>query len=113
MLPEKHRLRKKKDIERVFAKGKSVFDSVCGARLRKGEAPQTRFAIVVGTKISKSAVVRNRLRRRIREIIHAKLSSIAPGFDVVMLVRPDAKNATFKDLEKRVLLVLRKARLLS
>jgi len=113
MLPAKHRLRRKTDIELVFAKGKNVFDPLCGARVRKTGLPETRFAVVVGTKVSKSAVVRNRLRRRVREIVHHRLSDIAMGYDAVFLVRSEAKAASFSDLEGHVLHTLRKAGLLS
>lgn len=112
MLPAKHRLRRKTDIELVFAKGKSVFDPLCGARFRKTDLPDTRFAVVVGTKVSKSAVVRNRLRRRVREVVHHRLSDIVGGYDVMLLVRSEAKAARFPDLEAHVTHTLRKAGLL-
>ncbi|MBI4591974.1 ribonuclease P protein component [Candidatus Uhrbacteria bacterium] len=112
MLPAPYRLRKTKDIEQVFSGGKSVFDAVCGLRCRPNGQPVSRFAVVVGTKVSKSAVVRNRLRRRVRAILQKCRTDIAAGFDVVCLVRPDAKKATFRQLEDRLQASLRKARLL-
>lgn len=96
------------DIKRVFEKGKNVFDPICGARFLKTDRATSRFAVVVGTKISKSSVERNRIRRRVREIVHARLASAAPGFDVMLLVRPEAKKATFQELESHVETVLRK-----
>jgi ribonuclease P protein component len=112
MLPAKYRLRRKADIELVFAKGKNTFDPLCGARVRKTNLPETRFAVVVGTKVSKLAVIRNRLRRRVREVIHHRLGDIATGYDIVLLVRSEAKTTSFFDLEAHVLTTLRKTGLL-
>lgn len=112
MLPQTNRLRKEKDVERVFKTGKSVFDPVCGFKFLPNGLPVSRFAIMVGTKVSKSAVKRNRLRRQIREIIRLNLSKIKIGLDFAFIVRPEAKEVDYKVLEDRILFGLKKARLL-
>ncbi|MFA6132122.1 MAG: ribonuclease P protein component [Patescibacteria group bacterium] len=112
MLPQENRLRKEKDIEKVFKTGKSVFDPVCGFKFLPNNLPVSRFAFMVGTKISKSAVKRNRLRRQIREIIHLNLKNIKTGLDFTFIVRPGAKEADYKGLEDIIVHGLKKARLL-
>lgn len=112
MLPQNNRLRKEKDIDKVFKTGKSVFDPVCGFKFLPNGLPDSRFAIMVGVKIYKSAVKRNRLRRQIREIIHLNLKKIKPGLDFTFIVRPEAKTADYQVLEKTILSGLKKARLL-
>lgn len=47
---------------------------------------ETRFAVVVSKKVHKSAVGRNRIRRRFYEAIRSQLPSIVPGMDVVIIV---------------------------
>jgi ribonuclease P protein component len=47
---------------------------------------ESRFAVVVSKKVYKSAVKRNRIRRRIFEVIRLNLKSDAPVFDVVISV---------------------------
>lgn len=112
MLPRPYRLHLDKDIKTLFAKGKGVFDVCCGFKFRKNGLDVSRFAVVVGTKVSKSAVVRNRVRRQIREIIRLKLPAIKPGFDVMMLVRKEALDKTSTELERHVTSGFKKAGLL-
>jgi ribonuclease P protein component len=112
MFPCPNRLRLDKDIKALFAKGRGVFDVCAGLKVRPNGLAVTRFAVVVGTKVSKRAVVRNRLRRQIREAIRLRLGTIKPGFDVMVLVRKEAIGKTFQDLERHVTDGLKKAKIL-
>ncbi|PJA45648.1 ribonuclease P protein component [Candidatus Uhrbacteria bacterium CG_4_9_14_3_um_filter_50_9] len=112
MFPREHRLRHEKDIKALFANGKSVFGIYVGLKVRKNNLPLSRFAVVVGTKVSKRAVVRNRLKRRVRAIAHERLRSITSGYDVLFLVRKEALEATFEELETELVKTLKKAKLL-
>jgi ribonuclease P protein component len=47
----------------------------------------TRFAMATG-RVLGSAVVRNRIRRRIREVLRALEPNIQPGWDVLLIARP-------------------------
>lgn len=109
MLSASHRLRKDADIKTLFAKGKGVFDSVCGLKYRPNSLPETRFAVVVGTTVSKRAVVRNQIRRRLREVIRARLPGLKPGFDAVLIVRKDAIGKSQEALARIVDGVLRRS----
>lgn len=111
MLDAVHRLRKDSDIKTLFAKGKGVFDSTCGIKYRVNGLPVARIAIVVGKTVSKNAVVRNRVRRRLREIMRARLPRIKPGFDLVLIARAAAIRKTFVELETTMDGVLRRSRL--
>ncbi len=112
MLPKSHRLHLDKDIKTLFAKGKGVFDVCAGFKYRRNGLSESRFAVVVGLKVSKSAVVRNRVRRIIREIIRLRLDQIKPGFDVMMLVRKEAIGKTFAELEQHIVTGFKKGGLL-
>jgi ribonuclease P protein component len=112
MLPIAHRLRKEQDIKTLFAKGRGVFGKPIGLKYMKNGLEQTRFAFVVGTKVSKKAVERNRLKRRAREIVHARIDQIVPGFDVMFLTQKGATDLRMPDLEKSIVDLLKRARLL-
>jgi ribonuclease P protein component len=112
MLPAAHRLRHEKDIKALFSEGKGVFDAVCGLKYRKNGQAHTRFAVVVGTKVSKRAVVRNNIRRRVRSVLEKRLDDIKPGFDVAFLARPGAEKKDFATIEAVVTGSLRRAKLL-
>lgn len=69
----------------------------------------TRFAVVAGTKVSKSAVKRNRAKRQVRAILEKHLTDFDLGLDVALLVRPAALKATFVEIEQHVMNGLVKA----
>lgn len=112
MLPLEHRLRKDQDIKALFAKGKSVFVPGCVMRLRRNNLSVSRFAFVAGTKVSKSAVVRNRLRRQMRAIVHEHLGRIHPGYDVAFLSRKETLDRSFSELTAMIVACLKKSKLL-
>jgi ribonuclease P protein component len=58
-----------------------------------------------------NAVVRNRVRRRLREILRSL--PVSEGFDVVITARPEATNASFSDLRTELTLLLKRSRLLT
>ena len=57
------------------------------ARVRRTDLATTRFGLATSRALG-SAVVRNRVRRRLRETIRAMLPSIRPGWDVLVIARP-------------------------
>jgi ribonuclease P protein component len=57
---------------------------------------------VVVPRYSGSAVDRNRLKRRLRELVRTRLLPAAPSVDVVVRARPDAYRASFDELEADV-----------
>lgn len=63
-----------------------------------------RFAFIVSTKVDKRAVVRNRIKRLIREIVYNELSRLAENMDVVVVVK--AKTSDTYDTLKPALMNL-------
>jgi len=57
----------------------------------------SRLGLAVGRRLGK-AVERNRLKRWLREIIRRNRAAIVNGFDVVVLVRPQARDADFSSI---------------
>ena len=96
MLPKKNRLRKTRDIEKVFKNGKTCKDGFLFLKFFKNSLPASRFAFVVGQKISKKATTRNRIKRSIRKAISNQMLNIKPGFDGVWVVlkNPDDLKST-------------------
>lgn len=112
MLPQAHRLRLEKDIKTLFARGKSVFGTFVGIKYRFNRLPISRFAVVAGIKVSKKAVIRNRLKRQVRAIIHEMLPYISPGYDVLLYLKPFTVEKSFKELQKEIQTGFKKAKLL-
>lgn len=108
MLPKENRLKRDKDFQALFKSGRGAYGSVCGAKWRRNDLQVSRFAVVVGTKVSKKAVVRNRLRRQIREMLRLRLGQMRPGYDLVLIVKREALGKTAPELEREVLRLLKK-----
>jgi len=69
-----------------------------------------RAGISVGKRVG-GAVRRNRVRRRLRELLRARLRELSPGWDVVISPRPPADSASFAELGEAIDQLLRRARL--
>ncbi len=69
-------------------------------RLRETRTGGVRVAIVVSRKVGK-AVVRNRVRRRLREALLSLVrdGSTAPSFDVLVVAKPSAAEAGYAELK--------------
>jgi ribonuclease P protein component len=98
----------------VFQRGRHNGGKLLSVRSVKnpfdtGQIPLTRFAFAIPKRVG-GAVVRNRVRRRLREILRAL--SLVEGFDVVISVRPEAATASFATLQAELTLLMTRARLL-
>lgn len=69
----------------------------------------SRYGFVVSRRVGK-AVVRNRLKRLFREIL--RQAPLKPGWDIVIIARPQAAGASFADFKNLILSLLSRAHLL-
>lgn len=100
MLSLKNRLKKKKEFERVFKRGKGLKEDFLVLKLVKNNLPQSRFGFIVGTKVSKRATLRNKLKRRLRELIRTRIEEIKTGYDIVLIAQPGLEERDFWELEE-------------
>lgn len=87
MIGSAHRFHGYGSLRGVYQRGQNARGSQVSLKFarRDGQKPY-RVAVVVSRKVSKSAVVRNRIRRRLYEIIRQTDTAIAPGTDLVFTV---------------------------
>lgn len=112
MLSQLNRLKTDRDFQRIFKSGRFVSGSFLTLKFSLNKLPASRFAFVVGVKVSKRAVKRNLLRRRMREIVRKRLPDIKTGFDAVLMAKPEALKLDFPQLESEVRRTLIKSGLL-
>lgn len=112
MLPKKYRLSRSQDIRKVFDKGKSVANRqfVCYT-LRCFSGEPFRFGVSVSKKVG-NAVVRNRVKRLIRENVREFLPQLPQGVRVVIIARSAAKDLGYDQVNKSLQHLFRKAGLL-
>jgi ribonuclease P protein component len=113
MLPKKHKLTKEKDFQRVFKEGKYYQQNFITLKMVKNSLKTSRFGFVIGLKISKKATVRNKIRRRLNEIIRLNLDQIKPGFDLVILPKLEIAEKNYQEIKENLIILLKKARMLS
>jgi len=99
MLKKTNRISYDKEFDRVFKSGQSFYGQVLGVRAAINERAETRAGILVSTKVSKKAVIRNRLKRQIREIFFAELPKLKSGYDLVIIVLPRILDKNFQEIE--------------
>lgn len=112
MLKKINRLTKKKDFSLVFRKGCFFGEQYISIKTLKNGLPYSRVGIIVGTKISKRAVQRNKVKRLLREVFRLKIDSIKPGFDIVVLPSIAVLDKNFKDIQRTVDKLLIKSKLM-
>ena len=78
---------------------------------RKNRTASNRVGITVSKKLGK-AHIRNRTRRRIREVYRLNEERFQPGWDIVVVARTKSVDATFDKLTKSYLTLANKLNLL-
>ena len=104
-------LKKNSDFRRLYTKGKSAATQYLVVYCRKNRQDHNRTGYTVSTKLG-HAVVRNRVRRRLREIVRLNAASMKPGYDLVLVARSRAVEAEYKTLERAYLTACQKLGLL-
>jgi len=112
MLEKKNRLKRKKDFETVFKKGKGIKVDSLFLKHVPNRLEQFRGGVIVSLKVSKKANVRNRVRRRILAALRQKSSKIKKGKDFVLVALPGVENNDFWEIEQTLSTLLKKAGLM-
>lgn len=112
MLAKENRLRKDKDIKQAYKKGRFVNLDWLTLKVAPNNLDTTRFAFLIGVKVSKKAVIRNRIKRQVSEVMRLKISEISKGYDVLVIVKPQAVGKEYRDIEKVALGALKRGKLL-
>lgn len=113
MLSKKNRLTKREDFSLAFTKGSyvSVYSGF-SIKFIPNQLNATRIGFPVGKNFSKKAVVRNRARRILRAATASLITKLKPGFDIVVMIRPDCKELEFNNVISELNKVFTKANLL-
>ena len=78
---------------------------------RKNHSGQNRVGVTVSKKLG-GAIVRNRVRRRLREVYRLNEAKFAPGWDIVVVARSRCITADFQKLTNSYLSLAEKAGIL-
>ena len=103
MLSRKYKLKRDNDFKKVFRQGRYYQKDYIKLKVLANNLSISRFAFIVGLKISKKAVERNRVRRQLEEITRYKLDDIKTGFDIVVMPSSEIIGKDYKKIEKTLI----------
>ena len=92
-------LRSKQDFAALQGAGRSRAHPLLIVRYRPNDLGRDRFGISTGRRLG-GAVVRNRVRRRIREALRGLDRSSSPGWDILVVARPTSADAGYEELRE-------------
>jgi ribonuclease P protein component len=101
-------LRRKADFEAVARQGMARSDRLLRIRALRTERPETRIGISTPRTLG-GAVERNRVRRRLRELVRERYAALPDGWDVLLIAGPEAGRATFGELRRSLTAVMERA----
>jgi len=102
MLKKSNRIGRNKDFDRAFKFGQSFYDKILGIKVTENDLSVSRLGILVSTKVSKKAVARNLIKRRIRAIVKNEWSNLKDGKDLVIITLPSILDKSFEEIQKTV-----------
>ena len=103
-------IKKNEEYNLVYARGRLSRGDLLFIKTMPNGLGFSRYGFIVSKRIGK-AVARNKVRRRLREIV--RQAAIKPGWDIVVYTRPAIADAGYNDIRNLVLSLLAKAQLLT
>ena len=95
-------LKKNKDFQNVYRKGKSYANKYFVMYVLKNETEQNRLGISVSKKVGNS-VIRHHLTRLVREAYRLHEDMFNSGLDIVVIARSTAKDISYREVESALL----------
>ena len=104
-------LKKNYQFRFVYNRGKSIANRLLVMYVVRNGTNGNRFGISVSKKVGNS-VVRSRITRFLRESYRLSESKFLAGYDIVVIARASAKEATYKEVESALMHLLNKQKLI-
>nr|WP_263858253.1 ribonuclease P protein component [Waterburya agarophytonicola] len=118
-MPKAQRLRNRKDYRAVYDRGIRCYSpnlTLIALNAKQNEIcaspTASMFGISISKKVSKKAVVRNRIKRQIKGIIRSQGKAIAPGWKIVIVVKPKAIECKYEHFLRELEELLKKAKII-
>ena len=92
-------LRRKADFDTIGRQGTVRSSRLLILRSLRREVPGTRIGLSTPRTLG-GAVQRNRVRRRLRDLLRGQLDVEGSGWDLLLIARPEAGSATYAELRE-------------
>ena len=103
---KKYRLRSNIEFKKVYSKGKNYWNRNLILYVRKNNLDNSRVGYSITKKVGNS-VVRNKIRRRLKEIYRLNFINLKPGYDLIFIPKKNVVDISYKELESAVLHLLK------
>ena len=103
-------LKKNNEFRRVYQRGTSVADRFLVIYCFPTQNNGTKFGYSISKKVG-GAVIRNRLRRILKEICRKHQDKLRPGWDIIIIARLPVAGKDYEHIEKSLLGLFKKAKL--
>lgn len=111
VMDKKYRLRKNQDFKKVYKRGKNYWNRNLILHVMENGLDHSRVGFTVSKKIGNS-VVRNRVKRRLKEIFRRNFNNVKEEYDIIIIPKRNVVSIGHKELESAMLHVLKLADLL-
>jgi ribonuclease P protein component len=105
---KQERLLTAREFQRVYRYGRQLHSSLFTVFVAPNRLGRTRLGVTVSRKVSKSAVVRNRCRRRLREVFRRQRPTLPAGWDIVINAKFQLVTANYKLIEQEFMRLMEK-----
>ena len=106
-MKQENRLKKRKQFKWTFKNGKSITEKDIVIIFVKSKTKDTKIGFSVTKKVGK-AVVRNKKKRQMREVVSKHIGSICDRSTIIFVAKPSIVEADFFQIEKQILSLIEK-----
>lgn len=92
----------KKDVVRVMKEGVTYHSPSFLLKLLRNPQKTKLFSVIVSKKVAKTAVSRNKNKRRVREIVKKQEKNIPQGYFYIIILKKDLKEMVFGDVQNEI-----------
>lgn len=105
-----YRVRTDQRFQEIRRQGRAFTNALLVLCALPNDLPYSRFGFAVNSRIG-NAVRRNRIKRRLREIVRLQQNDIRAGWDVILIARQPIRSADYREMESACARLLRRAHL--
>ena len=109
-MKDKNKLKKRKQFNWTFKNGKSVHSKNLVLVFNESKGKDYKIGFSVTKKVGK-AVVRNKVKRRLREIVTKLRFNIQNHHTLIFVAKPSIVDENFLDIQEELVLLLKKSNL--
>jgi ribonuclease P protein component len=102
VLKKINRIGSRKDFLEIKNQGKLIGSPIFGVLVLKKDDDLKKFGFIISKKISKKAVERNKIKRRMAEVLRKNLDKFTLGTRMVFLVKREMINKKIEEIEKEI-----------